>query len=87
MRFVIAVTVCLALGLSACGSFNPTHYDKGTFQTASSADSIDRGPEFLRQVRNAEIEAEKQRAGTQKQKPPKLFKNQKDADDEKDSGA
>jgi hypothetical protein len=87
MRYVIAVTACLAVGLSACGSYNPTRYDKGTFETASNAGPIDRGTEFLRQVRNAEIEAEKLRAGEPKKKPPKLFKNQKDEDDEKDNGA
>jgi hypothetical protein len=86
MRFAFAATACLAFGLSACSSFNPTHYDKGAFDTASNGNPIDRGTEFLRQIRNAEIEAEKQRTGAQK-KPPRLFKNQKDEEDEKDSGA
>jgi len=86
MRFAVAATACLAFGLSACSSFNPNRYDKGAFDTASNANPIDRGTEFLRQIRNAEIEAEKQRTGDQKKKP-KLFKNQKDGDEEKDSGA
>jgi hypothetical protein len=86
MRFIIAATACLSFGLSACGSSNPTRYDKGTFETASNATSIDRGTEFLRQIRNAEIEAERQRTG-EKKKPPKLFKNQKDEDEEKNGGA
>lgn len=79
------IVAALALAAAAC-AYNPTRYDEDKFETASNANPIDRGTEFLRQIRNAEIEAEKQRASEQK-KPPKLFKNQKDEDEEKGDGA
>jgi hypothetical protein len=78
MRYFIAAAV--ALPLCACASYDPTRYDEREFETASSANPIDRGTEMIRQVRNAEIQRDKQLAD-EKKKTPRLFKSQEDDED------
>lgn len=75
MRFVLAVS--MVLPLCACASYDPTRYDERAFEEASSANPIDRGPEMIRQVRNAEIQRDRQLAG-EKEKTPRLFKSQEE---------
>ena len=75
MRFFVAAVI--ALPFCACASYDPARYDERSFETASSANPIDRGTEMIRQVRNAEIQRDKQRAGETK-KTPRLFKSQED---------
>jgi hypothetical protein len=80
MRFIIAAAVTLQL--AACASYDPTEYNERTFETASSVNPIDRGTAMIRQVRNAEIQRDRQLAG--EKKSPRLFKSQEDDENEKD---
>jgi hypothetical protein len=79
MRLALLASMLVA---SACASGGP-RYDEDTFERVSSANPIDRGTEMLRQIRHAEIERDKQRAGETK-KTPRLFRSQEN--DAGDSG-